>query len=288
MHVRELVELAALVATHAKALVEGPDSIPDGCIEEYWVASKTRLDRWARALKRLGQGALSPQRAKIPLMRGVLEEIVTGDVLTRVWAAAMAAYDRHRELDLMAPVARSVFLSQMEARNRVLAAMVCSPSIDVELAVKINRLRRRVERWTDVLIGAMAELKGTEKFAVDLTRARDFGQDLRYQQSQKGGRQAWPLTLASLVASFGQGLDPISPNPDLNAKIAASIVACFPPGMFDSTGIFRSAWLLRVTRITQDTQGMIEELLSVDSHSQAENGVPADRFRISGRQRRFD
>jgi hypothetical protein len=289
MHARELVELAALVATHAEALVKGPDPIPDGRIEEYWVASRTRFDRWARALKRLGsnQSGASSQKPGIPLMRSVLEEIVTGEVLTRVWAAAMAAYDHHRDVDMMAPVARSVFLSQLEARNRVLAAMVCSPNIGVELAVKVNRLRRRVERWTDVLIGAMAELQGTEKFAFDPDRARDFGEDLRYQQSQEGGRQAWPLTLASLIASFGQGLDKVSPNPDLNVKIAASILACFPPGMFDSTGVFRSAWLLRVACIAQDTQGMIEELLSVESQPRAERQTRAGRFGISDQRRRF-
>jgi hypothetical protein len=291
MHARELVELAALVSAHAPVLVRSPDRIPRGSIEQYWVASKSRLDQWGHALKRVGTRRRRPDalgtRSASPWIRGLLEEIVTGEVLTRVWAAAMAGYDRHRGVDEMEPVARSVLNSHLEARHRVLTLLVRSPGIDVELAVKLNRLRRRSEGWTDLLIGAMVELDGTEGFAVEPDRAREFGEDLRYQQFQRGGRHVWPLLLASLKAAFGQTLGTISPNAGLNAKIGTSILACFPPGLFDSTGLVQSAWLLRVSSVAQDTQVLIDELLAMEGQPNHKQRPELPSSQISDRLRRF-
>ena len=73
--------------------------------------------------------------------------------------------------------------------------------------------------------------------------------------------------LSSLRAAFRQGLTAESPNGDLNARIAAAILSCFPPELFDSTGQFRSLWLLRLANATADAQGMIAELLSPEPAS---------------------
>src|SRR5262245_23576982 len=53
MHVRELAELAALIAVHwpSSAHTGGPTA--HGINEEYWSASKCRLDRWSRLLRQL-------------------------------------------------------------------------------------------------------------------------------------------------------------------------------------------------------------------------------------------
>jgi hypothetical protein len=53
----------------------------------------------------------------------------------------------------------------------------------------------------------------------------------------------------------------LSPNEDLNAKIASAILSCFPSDLFDSTGLFRSLWLLRMSNVTSDVQGMIDTLV---------------------------
>ena len=53
MHVRDLVELAALVAVHSPVLIHGGGRVPKASIEDYWTASRCRLDRWTRLLRRL-------------------------------------------------------------------------------------------------------------------------------------------------------------------------------------------------------------------------------------------
>ncbi len=288
MHARHLVELAALVSAHGPVLVRGSQGISESGIERYWVASKSRLDRWGRSLKALctppADAGWSSTPSQWRFARGVLEEIITGEVLTRVWTAVISAHDRHRGTDEAEPIARSVLIGHLEARHRVLTLLVGGPSIGAEEAVKLNRLRRRTERWTDLLIGYLAGLDDVSEFAVDPYRARDFAEDLRYQSRLKGGRFAWPLLLASLRAAFKQGLGPTSPNEDLNAQIAVSILSCFRSELFDSTGLFQSLWLKRLTYVSDDAQGMIEDLLAIDGA-----GRPAASIRreASGRLRRF-
>jgi hypothetical protein len=267
MHARELVELAAIVSAHGPVLIRSGQRISADSIEQYWITSKVRLDRWAWRLKRFAaQADTDGRRRQVQWLdvRGVLEEILTSEMLTRVWTAALCAYDRQRGTDEVEPVARSVMIGHMEARHRVLTLMVRGPGVDAEAAVTLNRLRRRAERWTDFLVGHLGDIHDLSEFAFDPQRAREFAEDMQDRSRLPGGRHAWPLLLGSLRVGFQQALHGESPNADLNARIAASILSCFPPELFDSTGLFGSLWLMRLTNVAEETQGLIEDLLAVE------------------------
>ena len=289
MHARELVELAAIVSAHGPVLIRDARPLSTSSIEQYWAASKCRLDRWGRSLKEFSDaaGESDPQRRRDrwPFVRGVLEEVLTGEVLTRVWTAVLSAYDRSHNTDRAEPVARSVLIGHMEARHRVLTLMVRGPGIDAESAVKLNHLRRRTERWTDMLVGYLTGLHDVSEFAVEPQRAKDFAEDLQYRSDLKGGRHAWPLVLASLRGAFRRGLCPTSPNADLNAEIATAILASFQPGLFDSTGLFRSLWLTRLCNAADDTQGLIADLLAWEQSAETDGAPTANR--LKDRSRRF-
>lgn len=268
MHARELVELAAVVAAQGPLLIRQRPRISEASIEQYWTASKSRLDRWGRALKRLAvqtTPVTPPCRGEGSAACGLLEEILTGEVLTRVWTAVACAFDRLNQTDQVEAVARSVLIGHLEARHRVLTLLVRGPGIDAEEAVKLNRLRRRTERWTDMLLGYLMGVYDVREFAIDPQRAHDFAEDLSYQNRLPGGRHAWSLIQASLQASFGQGLCADSPNTDLNQQIASSILSCFPPEIFDETGLPRSTWLNRLSNTTHDAVVMLEELLQLEA-----------------------
>ncbi len=278
MHARELVELAAIISQHGPALIQSGQPIPAGSVEQDRTASKVRLDRWAWRLKSFSQRTgddAQRRQAQWPAVRGVLEEILASEVLTRVWTAVLCAHDRRRGTDAVEPVARSVLIGHMEARHRVLTLMVRGPGIDAEAAMRLNRLRRRAERWTDLLVGHLAGIHDVSEFAVDPNRARDFADNSPCRSSRRGGRQAWPLMMASMRAAFQQGLSPDSPNADLNARIAAAILSCYPPELFDSTGLLRSLWMMRLTNIADDTQGMIEELLAPELPAESPRRGPS-------------
>lgn len=278
MHASELIELAALVAVHAPALVRSRAAIQQRSHEQYWTASKCRLDRWMRGLKHFSIQVAGKPPSHAPEdspLRGLVEEILTGEVLTRVWTAAMCAYDRQRGTNEAEPIARSVMIGHMEARHRVLTLLAQGAGLAVEEAFKLNQLRSRTERWTDLLIAYLAAFHDIREFALDPQRAGDFAEDLAYQSRQKGGHLVWPLVLGSLRAAF-HSLAPSSPNPDLNTAIAAAILASLPAELFDATGLVQSLWLLRISHAAQDTQGLLEELLAPEPSAAFDAPLPPD------------
>ncbi len=226
MHTREIVELAGMVVTHCTALTKGDWRIPADCIEQYWICSKVRLDCWARTLK--GDNVSHQQ------LRGTIEEILAGEILTQIWTAVLSAYDRRRGTDEAEPVARSVMIGHAEARHRALSLLLRVSEIDAQAAVKLNRLRRHAERWTELLL---EEVESPETFLAN------------HPAGHSTDKFQTPFSAAS-------------PNPDLNARIAASIVGCFPEEVFDDAGLCLSLWFARVMSAADDAQCMIDRLLT--------------------------
>lgn len=268
MHARELLELAAVVSAHGCTLVSGDGRVPQASLERYWTASKCRLDRWGRDLKEhtLRAASASGLLRRPLFIRPVLEEILVSEVLTRVWSAVLCAQDRLHGTKEAEPIARSVLIGHLEARHRTLQLLVHGPGIDAEQALSLNRLRRRAERWTDLLIGHLTSHFDVSEFALEPQRAVEFSDELRSHPHWQRGATAWSVVLASLRSAFGDVVHAQTANADLNADIARSVIACFQPEHFDSTGIFRSLWLMRLSAVTDDARGMIAEMFHAEDN----------------------
>ena len=276
MHARELAELAALVAVHSPAIIHGSGRVPHSVSEQYWAASKCRLDRWGRLLRQLTASTDQPLRPATlawPRIRPVLEEILATEILTRLWTATATAYDAaHSDQDLE-PVARNIFAGHLDARRRLLTLLADGRVIALPEAVKLNHLRRRVERWTDMLLAHLADTIAIDEFAFEPDRAHDFAEDLDHQSTRAERRFTCQLMLTSLRASFAEGLAERSVNADLNRRISSALLAAFREEITDSAGLVKSLWLERMSQTATDTEGMIEELIRLD------NDVPfAGRF----------
>jgi len=291
MHASELAQLAALVATQGAALIRGAGRLSDASLQQYWTASKCRLDRWSRLLKAnagILHGAAPPQRdMQWQAVRPALEEILTSEMLTRVWTAVACAHDRRRGTNENEPIVRSVLIGHLEARNRALTMMVLGQGIGAQEAVELNRLRRRAEGWTDMLIGYVSLEDDAAEMAFDRNRALEFADDLRFEQQTGSGRYAWPLMLSSLRAAFQKRIAVLAPNPDLNREIASGVLACFGPELFDSTGLLKSLWEIRLSNTTYDAQGMLDELLSLESVASTSPLAAGRRDMLGDRTRRF-
>ena len=266
MHARELLELTAVLASHSPLLVEYAGALPEESLRNYWSASRCRLDRWGQRLKQLSEQASDTGASALerlwPYMGSVLEEIITGEALSRVFAAVLYAHDRRHKSDTAEPIARNVLNGHLEARWRVLRLLAAEGGVSVVEALRLDYLRRRVERWTDLLLGYLNGLCNIENFAHNPERVADFAQDFHSPLTASRGRQTWSLVQASFRTAFRHGLFPISPNADLNQQIAAGVLSCFPAEVFHDTGLPRSLWSLRIYQTTNEAQGMIDELLS--------------------------
>jgi hypothetical protein len=276
MRAYELIELSALIAVNGESFVQGQGRLSDSSISQYWSVSRRRFDRWAQALKSDCERLRSRQE-KTPVIwrhaRPVLEEILTGEMLTRIWTAAACHRDRQCGSSYVSPVVRSVFLGHLEARNRALNFMFHAQEHDRDAVLDINRVRNRSERWTDMLLAYLTPLGDVADLAFDRKRAIDFAEDVldHFRQSHAG--QSWQLLRAALQNSFGDCLAETAPNGDLNAQIASSILAGFRPEVFDATDDLGSLWMERLEYTTADAEALIEELLAVDSPSDRPRGI---------------
>ena len=125
-----------------------------------------------------------------------------------VCALAVACDRRYRgEVE---PVARSILMSHLEARNRALFLIVQGGGVGTREANALNVLRRKTERWTDLFIAYLLPAGDVIDLAIEPARAEDFADDLA-QQRRDHNASAWSLTLESLRAAFEAGLCPSAP-----------------------------------------------------------------------------
>jgi hypothetical protein len=271
MHCRDLVELAALVAVHGGALIRR-GRISESALEQYWSSSKARFEGWARELRdyQTEHAATLPVGDAAMLLawratRPVLEEILASEVLTRVWTAVACAYDRHRHSTEATSIVRSVYAAHLEARNQALSLLVHGCGFSTLEAVEMNRLRRRSERWCDMLLGYIVADERVDEFAFEPERTREFAADLREELNRPLSPFGWQLVLSSLRGAFQQAMSEPSPSAALNQQIAASILSCFHGELFDSTGLLQSLWMERIDHIANDAEGMLDELLLLEN-----------------------
>ncbi len=271
MHVRELVELGALVATHGSTFLQHSSVLSQRHMEQYWLASRCRHDRWFQALRGYEQTDQLGKLKQWPYVQAIIEEVLVGELLTRTWTAVGCSFDKQHETSHFEPIVRNVLAGHTEARNRSLHTLLNGQGFAVEEGVRLNRLRRQTERWTDMMLGHLASEIDIEEFAFEPDLARDFAADLCDEKRSATDETAWKITLTSLRAAYHNALSDPSPHAELNQRIAASVLACFHCDLFNSIGRFESHWTLRLDQVADDTQGLVEDLIlleeAVESHA---------------------
>lgn len=251
MNNQQTVEIAALISALSRHIVESDVPLPAGMLEKFWDRSNRRLKGWLMALGRYQrQYANVAPDEHLQMWRDlepVLEEIFVSEVLTRVWGAALTARDQVRGTQITEPIARNVLLGQLDARKRALQLLVTDTTLGLEHLANIDRIRRRVERWTDLMLGHLVESYQVDDFAFDPVRAREFGAQQLLQSSERPRDQVWVLLLVGLRMAFPEK-DVSLPHENLQEEIVASILGCFPPEAFQAAGPFQSILDRRVPK----------------------------------------
>jgi hypothetical protein len=268
MDAHETVEFAALVTVCGSSAIVGDSPLwLDGLVRDYWTASMERMDRWDRALAacRPNGESESSGRERARLVP-VLQELLAGEVLTRVWTAVVAAFDRRHGAGDSEPIVRNVCARHQPFCARVqrclAAGLATEDAHPTATTAAIAQCCRQAQRWTDLLIGRLAIASpDAAEFAFAADRARDFAADL--QQLERTGTNgiAWSITLGSLRSTFRRTAVGPLPNPGLNGRIAATILSGFDPVSSVATGTFESLCIARLACTTTDAAGMIDDLL---------------------------
>ncbi|MCR9115637.1 MAG: hypothetical protein NXI22_01650 [bacterium] len=268
MHVRDLVTLAGFIARYAPTLLVNEPHIDADATAESWAAMRCRLDRWQMALKKHAihteTASRSQRKLQWQIVRPVLEEVFVTEIFTRVWTAFCIVKDRQLNQQELAPGALSAQLGHLEARRRTLELVVTGKGADTEDAVALNQLRRRSERWSDMLCASMIVQHDLFDLAFDNSRVRDFSVDFR--ESDGAESPMWRLVSASVSGAFQTGLAARSPNEALNEKISSTVLASLGLDGIDSFSSLKPAWITRMRKTADNAQAWIDELLHVDAN----------------------
>lgn len=269
MHATQLVELAVFLATDAPAFTLSDAPFSTTSLHQYWTASKHRHDAWARAFRteppaKTDDGAVSEGSPEQPSLRGVIEEILLSEVLTRVWTATAALHDAHHDHDAVLPIARSIYLGHQEARRDALRAILDGKGLESREVRRLNVLRQKCERWTDLLLAHAGYEDDHAGVAFDFQRVAEFSDQLVQDACTGVAETAIAITKSSLRVALRRGVLPHAISPALNRQIAGGILACLPGHVIDSTGEFQSLWQIRIEHTAADTLELVDELLALE------------------------
>lgn len=264
MNLRALVELTAMISAHSPNLIESGARLPIDVLQRYWSCSRAqgrlRLSRLTDFPAEVA--AASPVRRPGLWRRiePIVADVFAGDLTARVWGAVLAARDcRSGEL-CAGPIARSVLLQHESVRRRALQLMLESPGFSAEEFSRLDRLRRRLERWNDVLVGHLVRRYGLSEFAFDPERALEFGDEQLADSWGTGDLQVWDLYLVCLRSVLPEAPLPGGRLADLRNEIAQTMLAAFPHEAFLECGPLKSVRLRRLLsgnpRSETDTPGM--------------------------------
>ena len=242
MHATRLVELAAIVVGQNCLMCQQEVDANFWAADQFWVLHRARINEWSRTLQHCD--SLKPRTDEGDSIafwkhaKPIIEEVLYAEVCTRIWCAMLSTIEEQRHPGELDPIARSVFISNLEARRKVLRLILYSKGLPHIGTTVVNELRLACETWTDYMLAELPILKIAQQYCFDrlrIKRIHSSGQH-RNLKSSATKRQARMLSLHYQLATA-----PLSPAicAELNSEIAAVILSCLPSAAFDGCGIQR-------------------------------------------------
>lgn len=282
MKLGQLIEFAAIVSADSPNLIEAQFAISDESLQRYHHWSQLRVSDWLLTLDELPrQIAEAPAVARADIwqrMEPVLVDVLAAGLVARVWGSILTACDRTRGAFLAEKLAREVLAGQAAAQQRVLRLMVNGPCLTLERVVGLDRVRRRIERWTDLLAGHVIRRYGLADFAFDFDRALDFGEE---QLASRGSRweSIWDLYFVCLRTHFSDVSLPGGIQAQWRDEVLRSILLSLPGGLFIDDGRLKSVRLQRLLNAGTLPEGPPD---ADWFHGLFEGSMPAERPRNTG------
>lgn len=246
MHCVETAEFASLLAYHLPAIIEYREAFATSEINQYWIESRSRLEQWHRVLAEyhMIDADMRPfaMQAWWSEQQTVMEEIIVTDILTRMVAAVGLAIDQKWQQREIEPVSHSIFVSHLEARNRVFQLVLFGRGSSATQSLQLNRLRRAVERWIDRLLAPICFIEpSARRYAVDADRLDANLQDYSEDSIPEVRCLSDSLSRSAMRCTLTSRTRPRAANPEHNDRIVDSVIALLPVKAFDSLGWLKSS-----------------------------------------------
>lgn len=251
MHAIDLAELASTFVRMSAPLtnLRVPPRRP--AAQELWLISRYRQENWLHDLAQHRDAIARPGTSRRTRLWAdiipVIQEVLLSEPLSRVIAYLASLWDIRSIDSELAPLALSTLAAHVEARNRCLHLIVFGQGLAVENAVKINRLRRSLETYSDQLLTCLPALANPGLFAFE---PRQLAR--RQASLSTADRQATWLNMHAVAhaehlwKAVHHDLDWRTANARLNYQLNQHTLGLLPAACFDSVGVPHSANSMRL------------------------------------------
>lgn len=262
MNARRLAKIAATLASHGDRIVDSPLVRERFDAETYWQACEQRLRRWNQALS-LFKADLEEAdgHRPWPALAIIVEEILYSEMLTRVWTAALSISQRSAIDHDKDAIIRAVWIGQLATRNQALQLIYRGLDDNCPDAKQLDALRRKLERWCDILLSRFAQYGDLKQFAFDIDRVEEWSRD-NTEASHEQQQHAWELLKESLFRTLDDSPSHPAANPDLNRQVALTISSSLPQEDESQLEETESPWLSRLNNKASEMQQLIDEYIA--------------------------
>ena len=246
MHAITLAELASTFVGLAATILKQRLLPAREAAQALWTIHRSRCDEWnyrlashRDALNRTGASARSRKWHEV---MPVLQEILLTEPLTRTLACFASQLEELQLSDEFSPLLHSNLVSHIEARHRCLNLIVFGQGLSVESSVRLNRLRRHLETYSDQLLAVLPPTTTVESYCFDAGAIFSTRMEIGRTADSIDGK--WrQLHVQSLEQQLWQNvqsdIDWRAANGRLNHRVSQSVLALLPPPLFDGFGIPR-------------------------------------------------
>ncbi|MFO0916781.1 MAG: hypothetical protein U0872_00495 [Planctomycetaceae bacterium] len=204
----------------------------------FWSSERRLQQQWLRQLMQVGKDF----EGETQVFEQVAMELFVTDMVTRVWGTNWTIADRLQgNSDVEQIVVNS--LSGLEKLRRDLLLLMVHrwESESNGVISRLDRFRRRAERWADLLIAGPASLHGVWDYAVEPRRSRDFGEET-WQHETSSCNPVSLLVSAGLRVMYGTPWPANCCTATPFAELMRAIFMTLPEAAFQQNGRLKPAW----------------------------------------------
>lgn len=237
---RDIAESAALLSNQASHIVEAEQPPTSESLYDYASLSRRRLKVWCGAVSdECGGAGTEGMRQRL---LGLAEEVLVAELPVRVCAAVLTARDARQGGHRCSPFARHALLDVLQAKQNVLSRVLNAPQ-PLGALLRLNRLRRRTERWIDLLLANRALGGAGREFAIEEARWERFRDEAASGESLTSQR----LLVVSLRQAMPLGNVEDPERARLHRELQRLQLGLLPAAAFGSDGQMRSSMLRRLS-----------------------------------------
>ncbi|MEM7474811.1 MAG: hypothetical protein AAF483_07450 [Planctomycetota bacterium] len=259
MHALQWIEITANFARHSEACLLSRQPMRKESAHSYWLNCRYRHDVWNDQLQQHRITIQKRDEARRSQswyeILPTLQEILLSEPLTRCLTHHALVMEEHEVDQDFGALAQSTLVTHTEARQRCLHLIVFGTGLSTEYALRLNRLRKSCENFTDQILAVMRAINPLEEISFNNART----QQIRRQLHQDGIQDAFvQLHCASAVNCFlrktALDIDYREAHPKQSSRIAETVIGLFPRELFDGYGIPRSIQSSRLLQMNLNSE----------------------------------